>query len=69
MFVDCTALLSDLDPDKMTPEMLDRIAEHLIQKALGPNATSEVVAETKRRLEAGETVTVDAIETTFQATD
>ena len=69
MFVDCTALLSDLDPDKLSPEMLDKIAEHLIQKALGPNATSEAIAETKRRLEAGETVTVDAIDTTFQATD
>src|ERR1035438_164944 len=26
--------LLDIDPDKLTPEMLDRIAEHLIQKAL-----------------------------------
>lgn len=48
--------LLDLDPDKLTPAMLDKIAPHLIQKALGPNATPEVIAETKRRLEAGETV-------------
>jgi hypothetical protein len=27
--------LLDIDPDKLSPEMLDKIAEHLIQKALG----------------------------------
>ena len=58
MFVDCTALLSDLDPDKLTPEQLDKIAE-LIQKALGNNPV--VVAEARRRIEAGETVTVEAL--------
>ena len=45
MFVDCTALLSDLYPDNLTPEMLDKIAEHLIKKALGDNPA--VVAEAK----------------------
>jgi hypothetical protein len=39
MFVDCTALLSDLDPDKMTPEILDKISEHFIQKALAGKPT------------------------------
>jgi hypothetical protein len=34
MFVDRSALLWEIDPDKMTPEQLDVIAEHLIQKAL-----------------------------------
>ena len=56
MFVDCTAMLSDLDSDKMTPEMLDRIAEHLLKQALGDNPV--VVAGAKRRLEAGESVNV-----------
>jgi len=27
----------DIDPDKLTPAQLDKIAEHLIQKALGTN--------------------------------
>ena len=53
MFVDCTALLSDLDPDKLTLEMLDKIAEHMLKQALGDNP--QVVADVKRRLEAGET--------------
>jgi hypothetical protein len=66
MFVDRSALLWEIDPDKLTPEQLDCIAEHLIKKALGNNP--QVVAEAKRRLEAGETVTVEAIETTFEAT-
>jgi hypothetical protein len=43
--------LLDIDPDKLTPEQLDVIAEHLLNKALG-----------------GETVTVEAIETTLEAT-
>jgi hypothetical protein len=57
-FVDCTTLLSDLDPDKLTPEMLDRISEHLIENALGTHDPA-IVGEAKRRLEAGESVTVE----------
>jgi hypothetical protein len=38
--------------------MLDKIAEHLIQKALA-GKSPEVVAEAQRRLEAGETVTIE----------
>jgi hypothetical protein len=53
------------DP-KLTPEQLDCIAEHLIEKALGNNP--ETMAEARRRLEAGESVTVKAIETTLEAT-
>ncbi len=49
----------DIDPDKLTPAQLDKIAEHLIKKALGDNPVA--VAEAKRRLEAGETVTVEGI--------
>jgi hypothetical protein len=41
----------DLDPDKLTPEMLDKIADHL-KKALGDNP--RVVEDVKRRLEAGD---------------
>ena len=55
MFVDHTALLWDLDPDKMTPTQLDKIGEHLIRMA-GIDETK--VAEAKRRLAAGEDVTV-----------
>jgi len=60
----CTALLSDLDhPDKMAPEILDKLADHLIQKALkekGLRSDAQAVADIGRRLEAGETVTLDA---------
>lgn len=49
----------EIDPDKLTPAQLDKIAEHLIKKALGDNP--EAVAEAKRRLEAGGMVTVEAI--------
>ena len=71
MFVDCTALLSDLDPGKLTPEVLDKLADHLIQKALkekGLRCDAQAVAEVGRRLEAGETVTVESIEATLEAT-
>jgi hypothetical protein len=61
MFVDCTALLSDLDADKLSPEMLDKIAEHLIQKALAGKPEA-IVAEARRRIEAGETVTIEELE-------
>ena len=59
--------LMDIDPDKLTPAQLDKIAEHLIQKALAGKPEA-MVAEARRRLEAGETVTVEAIETTSEAT-
>jgi hypothetical protein len=52
--------LMDIDPDKLTPAQLDRIAEHLIQKAL-TGKPEAMVAEARRRLEAGETVTVEAL--------
>ena len=29
--------LLDIDPDKLSPEMLDKIADHLLNKALGGN--------------------------------
>jgi hypothetical protein len=52
--------LMDIDPDKLTPEQLDCIAEHLIKKALAGQPEA-VVAEARRRLEAGEAVTVEAL--------
>jgi len=55
-----TSLL-EIDPEKLTPRQLDVIAEHLIAKALAGKPEA-AVAEARRRLEAGETVTVEAIE-------
>jgi hypothetical protein len=49
--------LLDIDPDKLSPEMLDKIADHLLNKALGGN--QRAVAEAHRRIEAGETVTIE----------
>ena len=51
--------LLDIHPDKLTPAQLDKIAEHLLKQALGDNPP--VVAEAKRRIEAGESVTVEAM--------
>lgn len=47
MFFDCTALLSDLDPNRIPPELLDKIANRMIEQALGSQAA---VAEVDRRL-------------------
>src|SRR5450755_1370245 len=51
--------LLEIDPDKLTPRQLDVIAEHLIRRALCDDP--QAIAETRRRLEAGETVTVEAL--------
>jgi lipoate-protein ligase A len=56
--------LLDIDPNKLTPEVLDKLADHLIAKALkekGMN-TPEKVAEISKRLEAGETITEEDLE-------
>jgi hypothetical protein len=39
--------LMDIDPDKLTPEVLDKLADHLIQKALKQKGlfSPEMVAE------------------------
>jgi len=57
MFVHRSALLWETDPDKMTPDQLDVIADHLIRKALGDNPAA--VAEAQRLIEAGETPTIE----------
>jgi hypothetical protein len=53
--------LMDIAPDKLSPEMLDKIADHLIQKALA-GQPKEVVDEARRRIEAGEKVTIEQLE-------
>jgi hypothetical protein len=52
--------LMDIDPNKLSPEMLDKIAEHLLAKALAGKSPA-MVDEARRRLEAGETVTVEGL--------
>jgi flagella basal body P-ring formation protein FlgA len=54
----------DIDPDKLTPEMLDELADHLIAKALKEKGLNspEMVAKVAKRLEAGETVTEEDLE-------
>jgi hypothetical protein len=46
MLVDCTALLSDLDPGKMSPELLDKMANRMIEQALDSNPRA--IAEAQR---------------------
>lgn len=62
MFVDRSALLWEIDPNKLTLRQLDVIAEHLIQRVVGDDPA--VIAETKSRLEAGETPDVEFGEVT-----
>jgi hypothetical protein len=47
----------EMDPDKMSPELLDKIANHLLKQALGDNPA--VIAEVDRRLAAGENPTFE----------
>ena len=53
--------LLDLDPDKLSPEILDKLAEHLINKALA-GKPPEMIEEACKRSEAGETVTIEELE-------
>ena len=64
MFVDCTALFSDLDPYKMSPELLDKIANRMIEQALGSAAA---VDEVNRRLAAGESVELEDLQKAIEA--
>jgi len=54
----------DIDIDRLSPEILDKLADHLIQKALKEKGLNNpaAVAEVTKRLEAGETVTVEELE-------
>ena len=51
--------LLEIDPDKLTPRQLEVIAEHLIAMAVGNDPRA--IAEARRRIEAGETVTVESL--------
>ena len=53
--------LLDLDPDKLSPEILDKFSEHLINKALA-GKPPEMIEEARKRIEAGETVTIEELE-------
>jgi hypothetical protein len=57
--------LMDIDPCKLSLEMLDKIADHLLKKALGDNP--QVVGNLKRRLEAGEDVTFEELQAPMQS--
>jgi hypothetical protein len=45
-----------MDPDKIPPELLDKIANRMIEQVLDSTAA---IAEVDRRLLAGESVTVE----------
>jgi hypothetical protein len=60
MFVDRSTLLWETDPDRMTPDQLDCIAERLLQKALAGQPEG-VVVEARRRIQAGETPTIEEL--------
>ena len=53
--------IQDIDIDKLSPEVLDKLAEHLINKALA-GKPEPMVAEARRRIEVGETVTIEELE-------
>src|ERR1035438_6752958 len=53
--------LMEIDPDKLTPAMLDKIAEHLLKQMFGDG--SKALAEVDRRLlAAGETPTMEEVQ-------
>jgi hypothetical protein len=56
--------IQDIDTEKLSPEILDKLADHLIAKALKEKGLNspEMVAEVGRRLAAGETVTIEQLE-------
>jgi hypothetical protein len=53
--------IQDIDIDKLSPEILDKLAEHLINKAMA-GKPPEMVEEARKRIEAGETVTIEELE-------
>jgi len=69
LFADQPNLL-DLDPSQWTPDMLDRMAEHLIRKARG-NIPKMEVERIKAELEAGRDPgpTRETVEATFEPAD
>jgi transposase len=53
--------LLDLDPEKLSPALLDKISNHLVEKALAGKPPA-MIEEAKRRIAAGEEVTVEQLE-------
>ncbi len=49
--------IQDIDPDKLPPELLDKIANRMIEQALDGNPRA--IAEAQRLIEAGETPTIE----------
>jgi hypothetical protein len=56
--------LLDIDPDKVPPELLDKIANRMIEQALGSQAAVE---EVNRRLAAGESVAFEDVAKAIEA--
>jgi len=55
--------LMDLDPAKIPPGLLDKIANRMIEQALGSAAVDEV----NRRLAAGESVELEDVQKAIEA--
>jgi hypothetical protein len=53
--------IQDIDPEKLSPEILDKLAEHLINKELA-GRPPEMIEEARKRIEAGEEVTIEELE-------
>jgi hypothetical protein len=53
--------IQDIDSEKLSPEILDKLAEHMIQKALA-GRPPEMIEEARKRIEAGEEVTIEELE-------
>jgi hypothetical protein len=53
--------IQDIDPEKLSPEILDKLAEHMIQKALA-GRPPEMIEEARKRIGAGEEVTIEELE-------
>jgi hypothetical protein len=49
--------IQDIDPNKVSPELLDKIANRMIEQALDGNPRA--IAEAQRLLEAGEKPTIE----------
>jgi hypothetical protein len=56
--------LMDLDPNKIPPELLDKIANRMIEQALGSQAA---VQEVNRRLAAEESVALEDVAKAIEA--
>jgi hypothetical protein len=53
--------IQDIAIDKLSPEVLDKLAEQLIQKALA-GKPREMIEEARKRINAGEEVSIEELE-------